>query len=54
MWTNNQTHEKIADRDEDDESKRIQVGQDIIGKSMERHRSSLRGQVVVELVVGEP
>jgi len=46
--------EEIADRDEDDQSEGIQVGQDIIGKAVGLHGGSLGSQVVVKLVVGEP
>lgn len=44
----------IANWDEDDEGKRIEVGEDIVGQTMRGHGSGLGRQVVVQLVVGEP
>lgn len=46
--------EKIADRDENDERKWIQVGEDVVGEPVQFHDGCLRSQVVVELVVGNP
>jgi len=44
----------IADGDKDDEGEGIQVGEDVVGDAVELHDGGLGGQVVVELVVGDP
>lgn len=46
--------EKIADGDEDDQGKGIEIGQHIVGDAMEGHDGGLRGEVVVDLVVSDP
>ena len=46
--------EEVANGNEDDEREGIEVLEDIVGQAVELHRSSLRDQVVVELVVCEP
>ena len=48
------THEEIADGDENDEREGVKVGEDVVRDTVEDHRSSLRRQVIVQLVVGEP
>ena len=45
---------EIADWDEDDECEGIEVGEDVIGETVQGHNSGLRGKVVVQLVVGDP
>ena len=47
-------NEAIEDRNEDDERDGIQVGDDIVGNTIEFHGSGLRCQVVEDLVVREP
>lgn len=46
--------EEIADGDEDDQREGIQVGENVVGNAVQRHGGGLRGQVVVDLVVGDP
>lgn len=46
--------EEVTDRDEYDERKGVEVGQDIVREAMRRHRRCLGRQVVVDLVVREP
>ena len=47
-------YNQVADGYEDDERKRIQVRQDVVGQTVRVHSGSLRGQIVVQLVVAEP
>ena len=44
----------VEDGDQDYEREGVEVGKDIVGDAVERHGGCLRGQVVVELVVGQP
>ena len=39
--------EEIAHGDENDESERVKVGEDVVGDTVELHHGGLRGQVVV-------
>lgn len=45
---------EIEDGNEDDESERIKVVDNVVWNAVKRHGSCLRSQVVVKLVVGEP
>jgi hypothetical protein len=47
-------YENVANGDEDDEGKRVQIREDIVGHAMKSHGSGLGGQIIVDLVVGEP
>lgn len=44
----------VANGDHDDEGEWVEVGEDVVGQTVCGHGSSLRSQVVVQLVVGEP
>jgi len=46
--------DQIAERNEDDQGKGVQIGEDVVGNSVKRHGSSLRGQVVVDLIISDP
>ena len=46
--------ELVHDGNEDDEREGVKVGQHIVGDTTQLHGSSLRDQVVVELVIAEP
>ena len=46
--------DRVHDWDQDDQSKGIQVGKNVVGESVQRHNGGLRYQVVVELVIGKP
>ncbi len=47
-------NQDVADGDEDDERDRVEVRDDVVRDAIRDHRGSLRDQVVVKLVVGEP
>jgi len=46
--------EEVADGNENDEGEGVKVREDIVGEAVQGHDRRLGGQVVVELVVGEP
>lgn len=49
-WVNHQ----IADWDEDDECERVEIGDDVVGNTVQGHGRSLRGEIVVDLIVANP
>ena len=49
-----QTYEHIANRDQDDQGEWVKIGQDIVRNPVKGHCSSLRGQIVIKLIIGQP
>lgn len=47
-------YENVANGDQDDEGKRVQVGEDIVWHAMQSHGGGLGREIVVDLVVGQP
>jgi hypothetical protein len=54
LLTQKRIHHKITKWNQDDESKWIQVCQDIVRHSFQGHGGSLGGQVVIDLIVRDP